>query len=147
MSERSEHVLYPESEEERFVVYATHSCFDDAMEYCDKAVRELPELLDKLIVVHGIALHPEGPRKDRPFAHAWVEHAGMCWNSGLVNGEKIWYGVARSEYYVTMRVQETATYDLRKAYRLHQVHHSSGPWVPRYSELLRDEKLGLRLDR
>ena len=146
MSERSEHVLYAEKEDDRFVIYPTHSCFDDAIEYCDKAVRELPELLDKLIVVHGIVLRPKAPRKNRPFTHAWVEHAGMCWNRGMLNDEKTWYGVDRSEFYLTMRVREFVAYTLRAAYRLQKQHGSTGPWERPYSELFRDQKLGLRLN-
>ena len=87
----------------------THHCFDDALDYLNQRVLEEPRLARRktLYLVHGIAVGEHGP-----YAHGWCEEGGLCWDAALANGDRIWYAVARAEFYAARQIQATTRYTI-----------------------------------
>lgn len=117
-------------------IYPTRTCFDDVLEHQVELAGREPELAARQLVVHGICLAPEDTQDDGTrFAHAWVEDGDMLWQSGLLeDGTKVWYGMARDEWYAKMRVQDVTRYTLGQALAENYTSAHFGPWVPRYRE-------------
>ena len=115
-------------------ILPTHRCFDDALDYIELRLREGAHP-DSLILVHGICLAPEGPHKDKPFAHAWVEHEGRVVQSGLLDGERIFYSVPSEDFAEMLRPQEFTRYTLRQALAQNLASGHYGPWEERYIAL------------
>jgi len=114
-------------------LYPTHSCFDDALDYIGARALAHPELVDQttLILVHGIALGDDG----HPYAHAWCEEDGECWDTALVDNDpdqKISYAVPRADFYAARRIQESSSYTIRQAMALNAVTGHYGPWNEKY---------------
>ena len=95
-------------------------------------------------IVHGICLIPHGPDTDKPFAHAWVEDddENRVYQSGILNGEKVWYSVDRDEWKKLIRVQAFTRYTFEEAIQWNWRSNHYGPWVPEYVELCRDVQRG-----
>jgi hypothetical protein len=87
----------------------TYTCFDDALELIVERVREDRGAIETLALVHGIAT---GDRGDL-YAHAWVEDGDHCWDSGQVAGQRVYYAVARAEFYAARRVVGSTRYTVR----------------------------------
>jgi hypothetical protein len=119
------------------VLMPTHSCFDDSLSYISDAVLEnKAEAVEHLRLVHGICLAAEGPQKDRPFAHAWVEQdRSVVIQAALLDGEKIWFGCLRKEFYAKMRVQVSTVYTVEEAVHKNWEHGTYGPWDTAYRAL------------
>lgn len=122
----------------------THHCFDDALDYIESRVKAEPALLRStaLILVHGIAIAPNGPHQGEPYAHAWVEESGECIDSGIIkgqtgisDGQRVWYRVERDEYYASHQVQQTTRYTVREAWAANFTAGHYGPWEPQYAAL------------
>lgn len=97
-------------------ILPTYRCFDDALEFIEMRVKETPTLVRHdwlLVLVHGICVGDDDTR----YAHAWVEEAGQAWDAGLIDGQRVYYAVARSEYYAAKRVEESTRYTLRDVVR------------------------------
>jgi hypothetical protein len=112
-------------------ILPTHRCFDDALDYISERLRRHPGLVETLILVHGIARAPNGTL----YAHAWTEEDGVCWEGGLLNGERIWFSVSRDEYYAARQIQETTQYTCREALAENLRSGHYGPWKPIYRML------------
>jgi hypothetical protein len=115
-------------------IMPTFRCFDDALELINERVLEDPALArgDTLRLVHGIA----GVEKDgTPYAHAWVEEGGLCWDAGLVDGQRIYYAVKQAEFYEARQIAVATKYTVRQACleNLRSGHY--GPWVEAYRKL------------
>jgi hypothetical protein len=119
------------------VLMPTHSCFDDSLQYISDAVLEdKDEAILHLRLVHGICLAPEGPEKDRPFSHAWVEQdRRVVIQCALLDGEPIWFGCLRKEFYLKMRVQVSTVYTVEEAVHKNWEKGTYGPWDPAYLAL------------
>jgi len=114
----------------------THSCFDDAIEFMDYAIRKngLENIdNDGFKLVHGIC-----EKDGREFSHAWVEwDAGenyviFC---GIVNGEKIYVGTRREDYYTQFGVKERTRYNGTEMLQMNLKHFHYGPWEKKYKLL------------
>src|SRR5262245_36312395 len=106
----------------------TYSCFDDAIEFIEQAAKDgRPETRDYLLV-HALCVGSTG----EPYAHAWVEHDGHCWDSGIINGEKGWYSVACGEYYAARRVVKVTRYSVDEMLAMNRRHRTYGPWESIY---------------
>lgn len=115
----------------------THTCFDDALGYINKRILSDPAVLDDtaLVLVHGIATGTNG---GEPYAHAWCEEDGLCWDSALWDGQLVYYGVVPAEFYQSRQIQETTIYTAREACRLNLKTNHYGPWEPKYLALCAD---------
>jgi hypothetical protein len=115
----------------------THTCFDDALEFFAERLKAKPALAkaNGFVLVHGVLLAPSGPHEGEPFAHAWVEEAGEVWNSGLLEGQLIYYAVDRDEWYREMRLQDSTRYSPRAAWEANERSGHNGPWEERYRAL------------
>lgn len=131
------------------ILYPTHSCFDDSIEFCEHAARENPEWAVTLIVVHGIVLVPETQPADVTDAtpgtqsvHAWVETpAGYVFDVGVNEaGERIIFSAAKADYYAHYRVQDTTRYTMRELLEQNRASGHYGPWKPEYQALCRKRK-------
>lgn len=124
-------------------IFPTHTCFDDALDLIAERLKGNPALARQpatvIALVHGILLAPEGPHKDEPFAHAWVEEGDEVWNSGLLDGQRIYYALNRDEWYRLMRLQKATRYSLREAGRENRKSGHYGPWAEEYRELCGDD--------
>ena len=128
------------------IIYPTHRCFDNAIEFCEEMAREHPVEALQLQVVHGIVLVPDEQPTDghdaRPgdrSVHAWVETPdGHVWDAGLLDGQLIRFKVQREEYYAHYRVQETTHYTLEQVLEANRASGHYGPWRPEYQALCRD---------
>lgn len=118
-------------------IMPTHTCFDDALEFVEMRLSEKKLFADsdELLVVHGIALAPEGERAGEPFAHAWVEEGDLAYQAGMLMGGKVWYGVQREEFYLALRIQRATRYTLREAWERNRESGHFGPWEPEYETL------------
>lgn len=117
---------------------ATHTCFDDALEFIESLVKEkrsVSKLADYRLA-HGILLNSKGEL----YSHAWVESKAHCYHSGLLSGEKVMAVIDRVEYYEGMRVQERTLYTIRQAYRENYRTGYFGPWKERYMRLCRNPR-------
>lgn len=126
------------------VIYPTHKCFDDSMEFCEaRAVARHPSVDTTLRLVHGIILtpedHPEGSdglRAGDRSVHAWVEDGDLVWDAGVLgNGQRIQYAIAKAEYYAHYRVQETTVYTMREVLEQNRASGHYGPWRREYRAL------------
>jgi len=115
-------------------ILPTYRCFDDALEFIELRVKETPALAHHdwaILLVHGICVGDNGTR----YAHAWVEEAGKVWDAGLVDGQRLYYAVARAEYYEAKRVEAFTRYTLRDVVRENRRSGDYGPWKPEYRAL------------
>lgn len=124
-------------------ILPTHHCFDDALNYLDAAILSRPDWAQAhLRLVHGICLAPEGPKQDEPFAHAWVEQdRSVCIQAGIVEGQLVYYGMARAAFYATLRVQVSTAYSVEDALRLNFASNHYGPWESSYRALCGRERI------
>jgi len=119
-------------------ILPTHTCFDDALEFLNAILKyEGVERLLGVRVVHGICLAPEGVQIGQPFAHAWCEEDGSCIQAGLVEGEKVYFGVDRAEFYAMLRPQDTTTYTPEEAVAQNFASGHFGPWEDRYRAIIK----------
>lgn len=119
-------------------IYPTGTCFDDVLDHQCEQLKFNPFTILTQHIVHGICLHPEGPKADQPFAHGWVEDdlEERVYQSGLLeDGEKVWWSADRAEWYVMMRVQEKTRYTFHEALRMNWETNHFGPWVEAYRVL------------
>lgn len=119
------------------VILPTHTCFDDVLDFQCELMKVDPERAHRQFIVHGILLAPEGPKMDEPYAHAWVEddEEGRVYQSGFLDGQKIWWGCDRDEWKQVMRVQDESRYTFLQALALNWQTNHYGPWVETYREL------------
>jgi hypothetical protein len=135
------------------VIVPTHTCFDDALDWFDQVMspeRVTVEMLDTFCVAHGV-LHAEG---GVPYAHAWVEQSAcgtfyvagpdeypvppvLAWQAGIVNEQRVYFGIERDVFYRTYRVQRATIYSFGKAMALNRTSGHYGPWEPEYVALCR----------
>lgn len=131
------------------VVFPTHHCFDDAIEFCERRARaHHPSVRTTLRIVHGIILvpedHPAGASDaaagDRAI-HAWVEDGDLVWDAGLLaDGRRIEFAVQKAEYYAHYRVQETTVYTMWDVLEHNRASGHYGPWRPEYRALCRNAR-------
>lgn len=112
------------------VVHPTHTAFDDALDFFVECNVPLIEF-DEYSVVHGICLRPD----ETPFAHGWVEHHGIAVQAGLLEGQRIYYGVPLREFRERWRVREQTRYTVIEALRENYRSGHYGPWVEAYARL------------
>lgn len=117
------------------VILPTHTCFDDALDYIERRVLAHPSIGfgTSLLLVHGICYRPD----DVPFAHGWVEDAGVVWDAGLIEGRRVWFAVNREEYYAKMRITDVTRYTMREVWVENTRSGNYGPWKPEYLALCR----------
>lgn len=121
----------------------TGSCFDDALDFLSERVKRDPCLWDDstLRLMHGIAV--AGSQSDgslaegQRYAHAWVEEElvpgqVVAWDCGLLNGGRIYFSVARDEFYAGRQIQHVTAYTPRGAYDENRRTAHFGPWVLEY---------------
>jgi hypothetical protein len=120
-------------------IYPTGTCFDDVLDHQSAVFMQNPHLVLHQFIVHGICLMPEGPHKDQPYAHAWVEdeETGLVWQSGLIEGVKVWFGTPRTDWFPLMRVQRSTRYTFMEAMRKNWQTNHYGPWDESYVKLCR----------
>lgn len=112
-------------------ILPTHSCFDDSLDFIEARVKIRIQDADTLVLVHGICTAPDGDR----YAHAWVEEAGLVWDSGLLDGVPIYYSCTVEEFTKARGVQQTTRYTVREALRENYRTNMYGPWKPEYLAL------------
>ena len=122
------------------IIHPTGKCFDDVLDQQDYIYRTNRVLALRQHIVHGICLFPEGPKKDTPFAHAWVEDdtESKVYQSGILNGVKIWYGLDRDEWCQLMRPQKVTRYTFEEALLHNFRTNMFGPWEPEYVALCKE---------
>lgn len=116
----------------------THTCFDDALEYCEHRVKQDRRLVrsNKLTLVHGVLTVPEGPKRGQPFAHAWVEEGGRVWQDGfLEDGTRVTWSMDRKEFAEKLGLQKETRYTLLEALAENDRSGTYGPWLPEYQAL------------
>lgn len=128
------------------VIYPSHKCFDQAVEFCEARARaNHPSVDTTLRLVHGIILVPEDQPADASDArpgersvHAWVEDGDLVWDAGiLADGRRIEFAVEKAEYYNHYRVQETTVYTMWELLEQNRASGHYGPWRPEYKALCR----------
>lgn len=115
-------------------ILPTYRCFDDAMELIEIRVKESPTLYgnaDAIALVHAICIAQDGTR----YVHGWVEEDGQVWDAGILHGARVYFAVAREEYYAAKHVEETTRYTLRDIWRENSRSGHYGPWKPAYLAL------------
>lgn len=138
-------------------ILPTHTCFDDALDYLAHRLHQDHRVGERLTLVHGILLAPEGPKAGTPFAHAWVEEAlpggVVVWQDGFVNlggfevplaggilrAEKdlarVSYSTPAAAWREKMRVQKETRYTVDQAVAENRRTCHFGPWVVEYEAL------------
>ena len=128
---------------------ATHSCFDDAMDFFDmfdvedEEVRG--EMYRSLRLVHGICRSSSGVH----YAHAWVEEhvtddsaradwpAYVVWQGTIVDGRRAYYALDRTFFYQAWMVMDRTIYTMHELARCNALSGHCGPWIRRYIALAR----------
>lgn len=121
-------------------IYPTFTCFDDALEFLGDRVKADPVAAARqLMLVHGICLAPEGPKKGTPFAHAWVEEMKpegvVVWQAGILEGQRVLYSVGLQEFTQSFQVQQFTRYTVHQAALENERTCHFGPWIPEYEAL------------
>lgn len=115
------------------IIYPTHSCFDDAMEFVDYVAREFKGEDVPIQLVHGLMTGDDG----QPHAHAWVEETNMklAVFAGMHKGEKVYFYTPIDQFYAGYKITETTKYSVIEALEnnLRTIHF--GPWEPKYVAL------------
>lgn len=107
----------------------THTCFDDVLDFL---VTSIPrEQLVEWTVVHGICLAPDESR----FAHAWLERDVSVWQSGILDGEAVFYEMPHEVFLRAWRVQRSTRYSVREAVDWNMRTGHYGPWDEEYRSL------------
>jgi hypothetical protein len=125
-------------------LFPTNHCFDDALDYIEFRLKENPKLgrTDRLKLVHGICLMPEGPRAGTPYAHAWVQETTpesvQVWQGALLEGHRVFFSVSLEDFTANYRPQDVTVYTLQEACRANDASGHYGPWVERYQALCRN---------
>jgi hypothetical protein len=112
-------------------ILPTFHCFDDALELIAERMKEDWTVIDTLILVHGIAVGENG----EPYAHAWVEERGLCWDSGIIEGQRMYYAITKAEFYAVKQIVQTTKYTVTEAAKQNLDTRSYGPWEPIYQAL------------
>ncbi len=121
-------------------IYPTQHCFDDAMDFLEQIAREgaTREEVNQYTLVHAICLHPQDGHR---FAHAWLERDGKVIDSGILNGDQIYYEVDQAHHYAKLRVQESKKYSMLEALTENHKHMTFGPWEQRFLDLCAENLL------
>lgn len=98
--------------------------------------REVPgsRFKRRFFLVHGIARGDNGER----YAHGWVEDTteNVCWNSGLLNGERIYYAINTQEFYASLHIERAVRYSYMEAVGMEfTTGVKCGPWDREISNL------------
>lgn len=110
-------------------ILPTHTCFNDVMAYMQRAVTAPG--WERLSVCHGLAALP---KSGDLYAHAWVEEqlpdgGVLAWNSGILDGDMIWYSQAREDFLVHRKVLAGyRRYPLHEVLRENRRTGTFGPW-------------------
>lgn len=120
----------------RRTIFPTFQCFNDSMEFIDHIAGECPELMDTMVLVHGICLSDGG----REFVHAWVEDIKnkMAIFCGIYMGERVYLAAPLENFFAGYTVKEATRYTVMEAMQnnLRTVHF--GPWEKKYDALCFD---------
>jgi hypothetical protein len=117
-------------------IFPTHTCFNDAFDYMSQRFKQDRRSAKKLILVHAICLAPEGPQKDQPFAHAWVEEGDGAYQDGfLETGERITYQLTVEQLREWLRPQKQTRYTIPEVLVENERSGHFGPWVEEYRAL------------
>lgn len=116
----------------------THTCFDDALDMMASFLDHDPRSVERLLLVHAICLVPEGPDKDQPFAHAWLEDGEEAWQAGFLDGVKVQFACRVADMVTELRVQHATKYTARQARDENHRSGHYGPWVEKYRALCRN---------
>lgn len=125
-------------------LHPTHTCFDDALDFIERRIREDIKKARELFLVHGILLAPTGEQKGTPYCHAWVEDPlGLAWQDGLLeSGERVTYATPVETFRNVFRPQKETRYTLAEAAIENQRTGHYGPWLEEYQALCGSEVLG-----
>lgn len=124
------------------VIRPTHHCFDDALELINDLLLERPDRAHDpaLGLVHGIAVgNGQGVDVGHRYAHAWVEDGDLCWDSGLLNGQRIYFPVTRDKFYASRGIVQTTRYSIEQAWLENVRSGHYGPWQPEYRALCKGQ--------
>lgn len=132
------------------VFMPTATCFDDALDFFDEIlnVDRLETYAHCFRVVHGICLGDDGT----PLAHGWVEQLAcdtwysaepgepavpreMVWQAATVSGIRVWFALARDDFYRGYRVQRVSRYTVPMATEMNHLTGHYGPWRREFREL------------
>lgn len=113
-------------------ILPTGTCFDDALEYIERRVLRVPALASsrKLLLVHALCLADDGVTR---YAHAWAEEAGVCWDCGIVNGEKSWFALDPASMDRMRHVLQKTKYTCIQVLRHNRQSGHYGPWEEPYA--------------
>lgn len=140
------------------LIAPTHTCFDDALDWFEQVINPrtvTPFTLDTFRVVHGVCQAAGSVQ----YAHAWVEQSGcdacyradvgeelvppmLAWQAGMMGGLRVYFGIERSAYYETYRVQRATLYSLGAVVELNRSSGHYGPWEPEYVALCQQHSEG-----
>lgn len=133
-------------------IEATSTCFDDALHFFSDVlnIERTREHSHFFRVVHGVCLAGDA---DYAYAHGWVEQREcrswytrttldepdvpdeMVWQAGKLGGRRIYFSLARDEFYRRYRVQSFTAYTVALAAELNKVTGHLGPWRRDYLAL------------
>jgi len=102
----------------------THDCFTDALEYLEQTAQEDVDRAVRLVIVHALLVAPNG----EPYAHAWVEEDGLCWEGKVCDGVRVFAGFVRDEFYAVHRPIRMTRYAADEAIRENHRAGHYGPW-------------------
>lgn len=119
------------------VIYPTHQCFDDAIDFILRRCVAKDALLDSLYLVHGVGTVVDGIADGCQYAHGWVEENGVCWDAGIFHGERTWYSRSRSDFYLVRGIIKSTRYTLLQAMHENRRTGNYGPWQTEYVKLCR----------
>lgn len=129
---------------------ATHSCFDDAIDFFEQVVDverlvTQPDDVNSFRVVHGVCTAAQSGHR---YAHAWVEQrrgavvdggreVDLVWQAATRNGARVYFAIEREAFYQAFGVERSTRYSLRQAAQLNRDTGHYGPWRRDYAELCR----------
>jgi hypothetical protein len=113
------------------VLYPTHQCFDDALDFIGTMLKNGDIKLDSPYwVVHALCRVPTGD----VMAHGWVEHEADVISAYVVGGAHAYLEIPKDTFYEWYHPFDITRYTITEALRLNIKHGHYGPWETRYRE-------------
>lgn len=117
----------------------THKCYDDALDFLQAWVKENIERARRdcrdrsVMLAHGICRCSE---KGTPYAHAWVEIDGQCYNGALdESGTRVYVEFDREVFHRLFGVIEVNYYSIERAWKENHRTGHYGPWTEEHRAL------------
>lgn len=116
------------------ILYPTHHCFDDAIEFIAEFVAYYPDSVDSLRVVHAICRSDDNTGNTANgnvlYIHAYVKSLedNLCFFDVKIDDKQLHCMVETAQYETALHIQTSIQYTIRQVLRECRKSDTAGPW-------------------